>query len=65
MDYRHPITAAFTARSGITRPASWSAFERLLARRGRARIAVSAVIEQDGFAAARFGGDFVALGGKR
>ena len=62
MNYEHPIRAAFTARSLLEQPAEWQRFCRTLARRGRARIAVSSVLESEGRIAGHFQGDFVALG---
>lgn len=63
MSYERPITAAFTARSFLPDASAWESFTRTLARRGRARISVAAVLEQDGGSAGRFDGEFVALGG--
>lgn len=61
MDYRLPIEGAFTARSALTRPEDWEKFRRALARRGKARITVSSVLEFEGRAAGYFSGEFVAL----
>ena len=62
MEYRHPIDGPFTARSMLERPDAWRQFTVMLARRGRARITVVAVLEHMGRVAGRFSGQFVALG---
>ena len=61
MDYRLPLERGFTARSSLSRPEDWEKFRRTLARRGRARITVSSVLECEGRPAAYFSGEFVAL----
>lgn len=63
MDYGLPITGDFTARSFLSNEAqAWPAFLRILARKGRGRIAVEAVLEQEGREVGRLEGEFVALG---
>jgi thioesterase domain-containing protein len=62
MEYQHPILGQFTARSTLERPEGWKPFTDLLARRGKARITVLAVLEHMGRAAGRFSGQFVAFG---
>lgn len=62
MDYEAPILGAFTARSFIAQPQAWQSFVRMLARKGVARIAVSATLEYGGNLVGRFEGEFVALG---
>ena len=62
MEYKHPILGQFTARSMLERPDAWRQFTVMLARRGRARITVVAVLEHMGRVAGRFSGQFVALG---
>lgn len=62
MSYEKPITGAFTARSFLADADAWEGFTRMLARKGRARIGVAAILEQDGRPAGRFDGEFVALG---
>lgn len=62
MHYDLPIDGAFTARAFIEQAQAWTSFTRMLARKGKARIAVSAVLEFDGHIAGRFSGEFVALG---
>jgi thioesterase domain-containing protein len=61
MDYALPILGGFTARSALERPEAWPQFVRMLARKGRARMAVVAVLEADGQVVGRLAGEFVAL----
>ena len=56
-----PILGAFTARSYIGDDDSWQRFLKLLKRRGRARIAVSSMLEFDGAVVGRFEGVFVGM----
>ena len=62
MEFQHPIDGQFTARSMLERPDAWKPFTAMLLRRGKARITVLAVLERMGRVAARFSGQFVALG---
>ena len=62
MEYEHPITGQFSARATLEHPDRWSAFTTMIARKGKARIGVLAVLEHMGRFAARFSGEFVALG---
>lgn len=61
MNYERPIYGTFTARSFITQPEDWEIFMRTLLRRGRARIAVSSVLEYEDQAVGSFAGNFVAI----
>lgn len=61
MDYLRPIVGDFTARATLAHAGDWQRFRRVLERRGKGRIAVDAVVEHDGEAAAAFAGEFVAL----
>ncbi|TCP37035.1 YiiD C-terminal domain-containing protein [Sphingomonas sp. BK235] len=62
MHYDAPVTGAFTARAALTAPADWPLFVRTLRRRGRARVTVhAALVTDDGVAAGRLDGRFVAL----
>jgi len=61
MDYEQPIPGDFTARASLAEPEKWPAFLKLLARHGRARIRVNAVLEYEGQAVGRLSGEFVAL----
>jgi thioesterase domain-containing protein len=63
MHYDVPIGGNFTARSFIETPDAWAHFTHMLARKGKARIAVAAVLEYQGVQAGRLHGEFVALGG--
>lgn len=60
-DHDLPIPGNFTARSFIDDPLRWERFMKLLRKRGRARLAVSALLEFQGRVAGRFEGTFVAL----
>ena len=62
MSYERPIYGTFTARSFITQPKDWEVFMRTLLRRGRARIAVSSVLEYEDQLVGNFEGKFVAIG---
>ena len=61
MDYALPIRGEFCARASLLAQQRWDPFLAALARRGRARVAVLALIEQAQGVAARFTGEFVAL----
>lgn len=61
MDYLKPMAGAFSARSSLADPGQWPSFLRLLERRGRARLVVTAELISEGEAAGRFSGEFVAL----
>jgi thioesterase domain-containing protein len=62
MHYELPIDGDFIARSFFNDAADWPAFVRMLSRKGRARITVSAVLEYAGQEVGRLDGEFVALG---
>src|SRR5215471_6837227 len=59
MEYEHPICGEFTARATLEHPDRWKSFTTMLARKGRARITVLAVLEQMEQVAGRFSGQFV------
>jgi thioesterase domain-containing protein len=61
VEYQQPILGPFTARASLERPDRWPQFTAMLARRGKARITVSAVLEHAGRVVGRFTGEFVAL----
>jgi len=61
MDFALPIRGEFCARASLLAQQRWEPFLAALARRGRARVAVVALIEQAQDVAARFTGEFVAL----
>jgi thioesterase domain-containing protein len=63
MHYDLPIAGDFTARSFIAAPDAWPQFVRMLERKGKARIAVDAVLEYEGVQSGRLQGEFVALAG--
>ncbi|GGC68028.1 YiiD C-terminal domain-containing protein [Undibacterium terreum] len=60
MEYELPVSGAFSARSQIS-DADWQGFLRMLGRKGRARIAVTAVLEFEGKPAGHLRGEFVAF----
>lgn len=60
MEYEQPIQTEFTAQAQIGADA-WSAFTRMLTRKGRARIALTSVLESEGRIVGRLTGEFVAL----
>jgi thioesterase domain-containing protein len=62
VEYQHPITGPFTARSMLEHPDAWRHFTAMLVRKGKARITVLAVLEHMGRVAGRFSGQFVAVG---
>lgn len=59
--YERAIAGDFTACAASPDAAAWEGFLRLLARRGRARIAVASQLQWRGQAAGHFEGEFVAL----
>ncbi len=61
MEYTAPVTGAFQARAFFEDGVDWPTFEEKLARYGRARISVEAILEGDGKQAGRLHGEFVAL----
>lgn len=61
MEYEQPIYGGFIARSLITQPETWQLFMRTFLRWGRARIAVSSLLEYKGKTVGIFEGDFVAI----
>jgi len=61
VDYSAPMLGDFTARSFVAAPDDWRRFLSTLERKGRARIAVTAVLEGDGVECGRFEGSFVAI----
>jgi len=62
MEYERPILGGFTARASLDPKADWPAFLRMLTRMGKARITVTALLEQGGQRVGHFRGEFVALG---
>jgi thioesterase domain-containing protein len=62
MSYDLPMDGDFRARSFLEPAQDWAGFTRMLARKGRARITASAVLEFGGQVTGRFSGEFVALG---
>ena len=60
MEYGAPIQGDFSARARMD-DAQWQPFARMLARKGKARIAVTSVLEHGGQLVGRLEGEFVAL----
>jgi|SRR5215217_8776661 len=65
MDYLLPIAGDFTATAQLDSAADWVGFMKMLNRKGRARIAISAVLDFEGQSAGLFHGEFVAFGKDR
>lgn len=61
MTFDAPMADAFTVRAFLSRPADWDGFVKQFARKGIARVAVTAVLDCGGGDAASFDGEFVAL----
>ena len=61
MEYGKPICGEFTARSSLAPAEDWPKFIRTLARKGKARLTVTSVLECAGEVVGRLSGDFVAL----
>lgn len=62
MNYERPIPGEFTARSVLEDPARWPQFTSMLARKGKARVTVLAVLEHMDQVVGKFSGQFVAIG---
>ena len=62
MTYDKPILGDFTARSSLARAEDWPKFTRTLARKGKARLTVTAVLLDDGKIVGKLEGEFVAIG---
>ena len=61
MEYIQPIPGQFTAHASLEDPEAWQKFTRVLARKGKARIAVSSTLVYANQVNGRFSGKFVAL----
>lgn len=61
VNYLAPITGGFEAHCAAPAPATIETFLRTLARHGKARIEVAAVLTCDGSKVATFAGDYVAV----
>ncbi|HEU4616537.1 MAG TPA: YiiD C-terminal domain-containing protein [Gammaproteobacteria bacterium] len=62
MEYERPMVGEFTARARLESNEQWQTFAHTLARKRKARITIVATVEHRGEAAARFTGEFVAIG---
>lgn len=61
MQYDAPIAGEFRARAFAPTEQTWDDFLRMLRKKGRARIVISAALEYEGQSVGRFEGEFVAL----
>jgi thioesterase domain-containing protein len=61
MEYKQPITGDFEAVCTFEDPVAWARFEQSLARRGRARLTLTARLLLRHVEVGSFSGDFVAL----
>jgi thioesterase domain-containing protein len=61
MAYEQPILGEFTAHASLEDGAAWPTFTRMLARKGKARIAVRSALRHGGQVVGSFSGEFVAL----
>ena len=62
IEYAQPILGEFTARASLEQPEHWQQFTRMLARKGKARVTVSSMLEHGGQVVGKLSGEFVALG---
>jgi thioesterase domain-containing protein len=63
-DYLLPIGGSFSATCRLADQAEWERFDRTLARHGRARIRLEAMVASEGRVVATFRGTYVAIGGE-
>ena len=61
VEYLTPATGDFEACAYAPEPAQWDRFQRVLDRRGRARLEVAADLSVEGTVVAQFRGQYVAL----
>ncbi|MFA4940906.1 thioesterase domain-containing protein [Brevundimonas sp.] len=59
--YDQPIAGAFQSTAVLASPDDWPRFVAMFQRRGKARITIAATLTENGQAAGRFEGSFVAL----
>jgi thioesterase domain-containing protein len=62
MEYLKSAHCDFSARAEVKDLAAWPGFVRMLARKGRARLEMVAVVTSDAHVVARLTGEFVAFG---
>jgi len=62
VEYERPVLGTFTAQSTLASADAWPPFQRMLLRKGKARIGVAAVLHEGAQVVGRFSGEFVALG---
>jgi len=61
MEHERPIQGPFSARAQLDESDRWEPFLEMLTRKGKARVTVSALLEQSGARVGRLVGEFVAL----
>ncbi|GGY17430.1 hypothetical protein GCM10011289_21090 [Paludibacterium paludis] len=61
MEYEKPVAKAVTVEAMLLQEGAWPGFLRMLERKGRARIAVLAVLLEEGEVRGRLSGEFVAM----
>ncbi len=61
VEYELPIMSEFTARATLDQPSKWEHFLRVLSRKGKARVAVTSVLECAGNRVGIINGEFVAI----
>ncbi len=62
VEHRAPISGDFTARASLAEPGAWRDFLARLQRKGKARIAATAVLQQEDRIVGELTGEFVAVG---
>lgn len=61
LEYKRPVEGDFAAKAYFADPTQWDSFKQILQHKGKAKIAVEAVIDYADQVSAQFKGDFVAL----
>jgi thioesterase domain-containing protein len=61
MEFQRPIAGQFSAHASLQQPERWRDFTQMLARKGRARITVLALLKSADQLVGQFTGEFVAL----
>ena len=61
MEFQRPIAGEFSAHASLLQPERWRNFTQMLARKGKARITVLALLRSADQTVGHFTGEFVAL----
>lgn len=61
LEYKRPVEGDFAAKAYFADATQWASFKQTLQTKGKAKIAVEAVIDYAGQLSAQFNGEFVAL----